>query len=112
MMLLNTVSTMTSECFLVRSETRRLPPRAPLWSCCRQAYSSSAPWLRDSGLAAHDAQPDLSLLPVPEVIPERRRAGPFAFLVVSQSARYSSLFNARMLRPIFRSCGLSLMIFI
>ena len=43
-----------------------------------------------------------------EVIAERRFRPPGRLLYASQSARNSSLFSARMLRPIFRSAGIEL----
>src|SRR5688572_5585293 len=76
MMLLNTVSTMTSECFLVRSDTREtsstssafvmLPPVMMLLVGLRAQGSGLRRGLR---------------LPVAEVIAQRGRAGAFAFLV-------------------------------
>src|SRR4051812_28420216 len=60
MMLLNTVSTMTSECFLVRSETR-------------DTSSTS------SAFVMLPAPVFMWLLAVPEMIPERRAAGALPF---------------------------------
>src|SRR5688572_2316971 len=63
MMLLNTVSTMTSECFLVRSETRDTSSTSSAF------VMLPAPVFTRCSLA------------VPEMIAERRRPRPFAFRV-------------------------------
>src|SRR6476620_4281662 len=65
MMLLNTVSTMTSECFLVRSETRDT-------SSTSSALVMLPPGVFKLLLLEGD------VLPVPEVVPERCRAGSLA----------------------------------
>src|SRR5688500_10753703 len=83
MMLLKTVSTMTSECFFVRSETREtsstssalvmLPAPFPLPLPIVTACS-----LRGLGCQAQGLR---AVSPIPEVVPQRRRAGTLVLLV-------------------------------
>src|SRR5688572_5809056 len=94
MMLLNTVSTMTSECFFVRSETREtsstssafvmLPAPLPMVTALLlrrpQGPGVRAQRLRPSPALSPEPR-FLGPLSVPKVIAERRRAGAFALLI-------------------------------
>src|SRR5687767_12281947 len=93
MMLLKTVSTMTSECFLVRSETRdtsstssafvMLPPAVVVTLCSSRPRASGPRPQNDSMSEAgpRDPGPGSRGLPVPEMIPQRGRAGALAVLI-------------------------------
>src|SRR5689334_6918947 len=97
MMLLNTVSTMTSECFLVRSDTRETSSTSsafvmlPPFICCtpeaisRQLTAFSLPsalGCQPSGFWPRADNCELTaVLPVPKVIPQRRRAVAGALLI-------------------------------
>src|SRR5262249_34317993 len=124
--LLNTVSTMTSECFFVRSETRETSSTSSALVMLPLVITATPPEVGGRRLEVREKRSKRTLF-FPDLQPQTSDLYPHRFrkwsprvvvpsptpsLYSSQSARNSSDFRARIERPIFRSDGASLMIFI